>query len=193
MEEKERQILQSYPDRDEIRKFISPYRILPLKKVDNKELCQMNYLLPPNWLIVICLLFPLVILFILPSPLFVKIFFTGADLIMIPIFIYTFKRIFRDRIEPIKVRFLYDKIATTLNIPEYNLHIPIADIKEFLVIYGWMNTPKNKALISELSVIFKDNDVINRVPLFLSRKSECIKIAEKLSEYTGKENYFIKV
>lgn len=193
MQEKKIQILKSYPEREEIKEFISPYRLMPLKKIDNEENYQVYYMLPPVWLIALFLLLPIVFLCILPVPLFAKISFTVLDLIMIPVFIYIFKRLFRDKIEPIKVRFLYDKAAALLQVPDYEIQIPRADIKEFSVLYGWMKTPSNNTLIAELSVVYKDNDAIKRIPLLLSGKSECMKIAGKLSEYTGKENYFIKV
>ena len=44
--------------------------------------------------------------------------------------------------------------------------------------------------ISELSIVFKEDERIKRIPLFLSvSKNKAIKIAEKLSKYTGKEYY----
>ena len=184
-------------NREEIIDFLAPYEVFSLRSKDNDQIYQVKFWLPPNWLIILCLLLPLIMLWTLPVLQDSRIFFTISCFVIIPFFIYGFHKIFRIPLKSKMTRFIYEKGIGIFTIPHLQLQIARSEIIEFVVISGWYKRTKNTAgnmSINELSIVFQDKEGIRRVPLFLSvNKKRAMKIAKKLSEYTGKENYYKKV
>lgn len=193
MDKNKIQTLESYPARDEIKEFLSAYTMAPLKTIDNDAVYQVNYKIPPVWFILLCLLFPVAMLFIMDPPPAVKYIMLSMMLVIIPVFIFVFNKLFRGPLKAQEIRFKYDKAGSKLSIPHLELEILNSDIIEFVVIYGKMETDSGKSLIAELSLIYKEHEEIKRVPLFLSGKSVCTRTAEKLTEYSGKKNTYEKL
>lgn len=194
MEEKpEIQVVKSYPDRKELTTFLSPYEVVGVTAIDNENIYQVNYRIPHAWVIIASMAAPGCGCFFLPMPYPMNIIFLTLFLAMVPVMFSIFKAIMYDSLEPKKVRLCYDKEKKIFHVPNMNIDVPRQDILEFSVIYGKMQRSRNSdqhAWISELSLVYKDNDQIKRVPLLLWSKHCCMQIARKLTEYTGKENYY---
>jgi hypothetical protein len=180
-------------NREEIIGFLASYEVIDLRSKDNDKIYQVNFWLPSPFFIIVCLLLPLIMLFCLPVPLHVRITFTIGGILIMPFFLYGFNRYFRKPLKSKMIRFLYDKESCIFNIPHLQLQIARSDIVEFVVISGWHKGDKNNAgnmSISELSIVFREEKDIKRIPLFLSvSKNKAMKIAKKVSEYTGTEYY----
>ena len=186
------QTFSSY-NRDEIIDFLAPYEVISLREQDNNQFYQVNFWLPPSWFIILCLLFPIGMLLVLPVPRNIKILGVASCIIIIPVFLFVFNKLFRAPLKSKMIRLVYDKDSGIFKVPYLQLEIAHSNIIEFVVISGWHKGDRNNAgnmSISELSIVFKEDEKIKRIPLFLSvSKNKAIKIAERLSEYTGKEYY----
>jgi len=192
-EKAEIQVVKSYPDRKELSTFLSPFEVIGVTAIDKENTYQVNYRIPHVWVIIASMAAPGCGCFFLPMPFPMNIIFLTIFLAMTPVIFSIFKAIIYDRLEPKKVRFCYDKEKKIFHVPNMELDMPRQDILEFSVIYGKIQRSPQSGQpqwISEFSLVYKDNDQIKRVPLFLASKHSCIKIARKLTEYTGKENYY---
>lgn len=172
--------------------FLMSYEIMPLRTSDSADILSVSYFLPTIPVVLPWVILPIVgmsAMFYFSGPMFgswgLSIGVVCIAIIVVIVFLVMMQKIIVTPLHGKRIRIVYNKRDKVLEIPPDDTAVPSTSIHSIVALHGWIRNQSSSALVSELSVVYREEGEICRSALFLTNKWKARKIGKALANLTN--------